>query len=380
MGYRDYVKTIEDLEKLYYSDAGAKFITKADAPVLSTTTGVYNAVFGAQAWSQLNLEANAFGVLPKIPQLRSGWRVITARASGSVTGGQAENATLPDTIKPTFAEVSTKPKTVVHNFDVSELQEFLALSGDDAIGDMAFMRQYMAVEHAEHLNKMLLTDFDTLASNNLESLDRVVASDNEETSESYTAGDADIYGIDRSANAWSDAYVNHNSNTDRVLTDTLIRTLIRNVLANGARPTFYLTGYDTYASIQGEYDPQVRYLPTAAIGQTEIQPSVNGIMTPAGIGTGLKVATVYGYPVILSKNTPTDTISRLYLLDTSNAEGFDLPRLCVRVAKPTQYFEAGMNQGDPFGINRLGNEGMYRIMGELICTFFKAQGKIRDLK
>ena len=57
-----------------------------------------------------------------------------------------------------------------------------------------------------------------------------------------------------------------------------------------------------------------------------------------------------------------------------------LPRLGIDIAKPTQYFEAGMNSGDPFGIDKLANEGMYRTMGELKCRFFKAQGKIRDLK
>jgi len=35
---------------------------------------------------------------------------------------------------------------------------------------------------------------------------------------------------------------------------------------------------------------------------------------------------------------------------------------------------------DPFAINRLGTQGIYYTAGELICTFFKAQGSIRDLK
>ena len=125
---RSYLNTIEDMERLYYTEKGAKFIQKSDAPVLSTTTGVYNAVYGAEVWRQLNQADTAFGLMPKVPFNRSGWRVITARADAitSPTGGVGEGAALPDTVKPTFQEVSTKPKEVVRTFNVSTKQEYLA--------------------------------------------------------------------------------------------------------------------------------------------------------------------------------------------------------------------------------------------------------------
>ena len=372
-----YIRTIQDLEEVYYGK-GATYIQKTDAPVISTTTGVYNAVYGAQTWALLNQEANAFGILPKYPWNKSGWRLITARAGTLGTGGVAENGTLPDTIKPTWVEVSTKPKTVAHTFNVSEVQEFLATeSDDDAIGDMAYMRQYMAVEHKEHINKMLLTDVDTLASNNFESIDRVCSSKSEVDASLCGANDADIYGLDRDGVTTYDAYVSHNSGTDRTLTDSLIRTALYNIANNGGNTTVILTGHDTYSAIQGLYDPQVRY---SVIGEATVKIGVNGIQTKDGIGVGINVAQIYGKPIIVSKDVPKDTISRIYFLDTSDPEGFGIPRLGFKVAKPTQYFEAGMKTGDPFGINALGNKGMYRTMGELIATHLKAQGKIRDLQ
>ncbi len=378
---RGYIRTIEDLERLYYSAEGARYIAKADAPVLSTTTGVYKPIYGAQVWRQLNQADNAFGLLPKVPWIRSGWRVITARASSSVTGGVAENGAIPDSIKPSFQEVSTKPKTVAHVFNVSEVQQFLAKeSNDDAIGDLEFMRGYMAIEHKEQIDRMLLTDVDTLAGNNFESIDRVVSSYSEvsDATIGLDAGDADIYSIDRdTAASWADAYVNHNSGTDRALTDELIRTLLQNVYTNGGHPTLFLTGYDTYSAIQGLYNDQARY--NQPMAQFKVKVGVNGVETAEGTQVGINVATLYGIPIFTDPHVPKDTISRLYLLDTSNPENFDIPRLCFKVAKPTQYFEAGMSSGDPFGINKLADEGMYRTMGELICTFFAAQGKIRDL-
>ena len=382
---RNYIRNIQDMEKLYYSREGAQFIQKSDAPVISTTAGVYNAVYGAQVWFQLNMEANAFGCLPKVPWLRSGWRCITARSSSTPTTGVAENAAIPESTKPTFAELSTKPKTVAEVFNVSEVQEFLANSGDDAIGDMAFMRAIKATEHKEQINMMLLdnvTNIDNVngnSYNNMESLDRIVSSYAEVNGcGDVDANDADIYSKDRDGGAsWLDAQVLENDNTDRNLTDTLIRSLMQQVRTAGGNPTFFLTGYDSYATLQGLYEAQVRY---NILGEREVKVGVNGIDSPEGFRAGYNISTLHGIPLILSKDVVQDTISRIYLLDTSNPEGFDTPRLAIKIAKPTQYFEAGMNQGDPFGINKFGNEGLYRTMGEVICSFFGAQGKLRDLK
>jgi len=373
------LRNINDMVNLYYGAKGRQWIGKADAPVISTTTGVYNAVYGAQVWNQLNQEANAFGLLPKTVWNRSGWRVITAGAGTKGTGGVAENATIPDTTKPTFAEISTKPKTVAHTFDVSEVQEFEAAeSGDDAIGAMTQLRGIMGARHAEHMNKMLLGDVDTLASNNLESIDRVCSSYAEVTNLSLDANDADIYGIDRDAAAsWADAYVDDNSGTDRTLTDTLVLTLIQNIQTNGGNTSLFLTGHDSKRVLINQFSTQMRF---NVLGEATASVGVNGIQTEDGINAGMRIATLYGIPLLSSQDVTQDTISRFYALDTTDPEGFGTPRLGLKIAKPTQYFEAGMNQGDPFGINKLGNEGMFRTMGELICHNFKAQGKIRDLK
>lgn len=394
------ITTIEDMENLYYSQKGraflnandlvSPFVTKTDAPVTTSTTGVYNAVYGVQAWTQLNQEANTFGALPKVPWTRSGWRAITARAATRPYGGRAEGASLPDTIKPTFAEVSTKPKTSAQTFENTEVQEFLATQGgDDAFAAMADLRTYFGVEHKDDVNAQLNTQNGTVASNNFESIDRVCASyaeinnckENDEST-SYTTNDLDIYSLDRdTAAAWHDAYVGHNSSTVRALTDSVLQALIQNTLTNGANPEgqFWQTGYDAWSVINQTYDPQVRY---NLIGSATIKPSVNGIQTIEGREVGTQVATLTGKPVITSKDTVQDTggVARVYLLDTSNPEGFDIPRLCIKIAKPTQYFEAGMNQGNPFSVDKFTTKGMYRTMGELICTFFKVQGKARDLK
>lgn len=356
--------TIQDMVSAFYGPRGSEFVAnavqKADAPILSSTTGFYNRVFGAEAWALLNNQANTFGVIPKEPLNHTGFRVITARAASLGNGGIAENAALPDTIKPTLATANITLKTVAHNFDMSLVQELLDKGDDDTVG-FEFVREYMAGEHAAHINKMLHGDVGTLAGNNVESIDRVCSSQSEESA-LLDAGDADIYGFDRSASTAFDAYVDHNSGTDRALTLDMLRTAIDTITENsGERPNVIVTGFDTGRDIDALFESQTRYL------VERVKLGLNGIESAAGNDTGIAVSAVYGIPVIRDKDVTKDTVSRVYFLNTKY--------LFMGVKMPTAYFESN----DFFAINKLGREGMYLTIGELVCLRLNAQGKIRDL-
>lgn len=382
--------TIQDMERRFYGGA----TIRKDAPVISTTTGVNQTVYGAQVWAQLNREANLFSATPKYVWTRSGWRLITARAAAS-GGGVAENGDLPATIKPTWTPVSATPKSIAHAFDVSEVQDFLATeSMDDAVGGMADMRIEMGIHHKEMMNIMLLADTSAEAAAagadrtaadkyNFETIDRIVSNDSEEDAFGGTYNNwFDIYGLDRDSGTIYDAYVDHNSGTDRVLSDSIIRTTFDSVQELGSNcgiegQGFVLTGTDTKFRTIGLYDGQVRY---DVIGAVNGSIGVNGVSTDAGIGVGIKVATLYTAPFIISKNVTKDTISRMYFLDATDPEGFGVPRLGLMMAKPTEYFEAGIATGTPHAVNRLGNEGLFRTMGEIVCRRLDVQGKVRDLK
>ena len=373
------LRTIGQMLEYYY---GPQAVQKSNAPVLSSTTGVFNALFGAVAFSQINNEANVFGLLPKRPWDKTGWRVITADAGSTASGGVSENATIPDTVKPTFQEIEAPPKQVVHSFDVSFIQEGLVnVSNDDALGDMEFLRNYFAVLHSKRINEQLLVDADTLAGVNFESIDRVTFSAAAQSALSYTAGDDDIYGINRGNNSWADAVVEHNSGTDRFLTDDLIRDTNATLENNGARTNLMITGNDTKWRIFGLYENQVRY-PGVLQKDQLVEIGINGVSTDAGITAGIRVATVYGIPMFAAQAVTKDTISRIYLLDTTDNDETGESRLFIKLLYPTLYFESGMSAAspDPFAINRFGTQGMYYTSGELICTFFKVQGSIRDLR
>ena len=163
------IRTIDELEALYYG-YNRNLLRKADAPITTSTVGVFNAIYGAYAWAQLNLEANAFGILPKYPWDKSGWRVITAKPvlnttnSNTVLGGTAEGGLIAQTIKPTLQEIDVRPKTAQLPFSASEVMEWLAThSRDDIWGGLGSLRLYMAVQHKEFLNRMLLADVEVPA-------------------------------------------------------------------------------------------------------------------------------------------------------------------------------------------------------------------------
>lgn len=377
--------TIQDLENYYYG-YGVNEIMKADAPVLTSTTGVYNAVFGKLVWSQLNHEANVFGVLPKVPWKRSGWRVMTAKAGTDETGGIGEAGAIPDSVKPTFVEVTNTLKTIAHTLEVSEHHQYLSGVEDDTTADLEMMREAMGTRHKEQMNIMLLADVSADAAaatanyagtNNLESLDRVISSDSEEDAfgGTYTTF-FDIFGLDRDSATTYDSYVDHNSGTDRALTDSIIKTGIWSIKENGGNTTVAVTGFDTYQDVIALYSDQVRY---NVIGEQAVSIGVNGIQTEKGFDFGVRVQGVYDIPMIISKNVTKDGSSRIYFLDTSDPEGHGEPRLQLSIAKPTQYFESGVDAGDPFPIDKFSTQGVFRTMGEVKCVSLKSQGKIRDL-
>lgn len=348
---------------------------KKDAPVLSTTTGFFNAVFGQVVWNQVNQEVNMFALLPKIPWGHTGWKVITT-AGATSGGGVAENGAIPATTKPTLADLSAKPKTIATTFNVSAVEQALGEAGGDDMFDNPFnwMRDYSGIEHVKLLNRMLLTDVGTLASNNMESIDRVISSNAEVSNVGIDAGDSDIYSQDRDGGTgWTDAHVNHNSGVDRDLTLTQIDNLFENTNPFRMAGDQYImvTGYDTLERIQQERSPQIQYTNPHLIG---VNISMNGVSTVGpGVDGGFQVTSYKGVPVFPSNDVPKDTISRIYLINLNHMK--------IKVVMPTQFYSTGIfSNGNPFPNDKINDEGMFLTMAELIATKFNVHAKLRDLK
>jgi len=363
--------TVEQLQDYLYGEQ----IKKADSPLISSTTGFRNVLYGKKVWSQLNYEANPLALLPKKPWRQSGWRIETASGVSYPSGAVPENGVIPDTTKPTWAEVSTDPKTVVHGFDSSEVADFL--SGVDDTVAIAELREQKAKAHRRAIAAALIEDVATLESGGaagsangyqLETIDRVISTYAEVTNcADVTAGYSDVYSLDRDAVTTHDSYVNHNSDSNRDLTLTLLDTTLQNVWDNGGKPKFIVTGMDSLMRWQQLLEAERRFM-----GSAKVVPTFGGVRGPApGVEGGFMIATYHGTPVLPAQDQVTDGISRFHFVDTDY--------MWFRVAKPTQYFETEPGVGFLY-LNQLKIEGAFRTMGELICKNFKAHGKLRDLQ
>jgi hypothetical protein len=396
---------------------------------------LYNLLYGQKVWSMLNQEVNALSMISKRPYTASGWRVLKSRPAGGsgssfgigttnpaadtddlsgisadMIGGVGENEELGSTrmraLAPEYTKLYVSPKTIAHLFEFSELgMEMAAI--DDGVGDIrSIVREDMGKHHAEVQNKMLLmplqhydhAEYDEI-DNNYTSLYKIVSS----AGELAAMGDADmgeqsaaaadlptqmvrIFGEDRTVtrsggdytgtdnflSAEVDFGLGYAAGDARVLTLTLLNDMIRRLRQNGGNPKVMLTGYDTIQHISDLLQSQERFM-----DRKEIVPTHNGVRGVKGAEVGFRVATYYDIPIIPAKdmaqtgNGTANKLSDIMLLDTDH--------LWLSVMKPTQYFENGITNGDPFGVGSLGNQGMYRTMGETGCSFFKGQGKITNL-
>ena len=396
---------------------------------------LYNVLYGQKVWSMLNQEVNPLSILAKRPYTSSGWRVLVDRpqggsasafatgsgAEGSATprpdriGGVPENATLGTgnnipPIAPQYAKLYVSPKTVAHLFEFSELGMELAAI-DDGVGDIrAIIREDMGKHHAETQSRMLVMPFEnyddgtaTDIERNYTSLLKIVSSAGEiaamynanELNTGANNGDnsavvadvVNIFGTSRTVSISSNAATGTASYLDaevdfgdgyaasdaRVLTLSMINSMIRRIRQNGGNPKCILTGYDTIQHIADLLQSQERFM-----DRKEIVPTHNGVKGVKGTEAGFRVATYFDIPLIPAKDmgstgaNTTNTLSDMLFLDTDH--------LWLSVMKPTQYFEDGITNGNPFGVGKLGNQGMYRTMGETCCSFFKGQGKITNIK
>lgn len=373
--------TYRDLMGAYGLPAGgagdrASLMEQAD--LSSATSGILNKVFGRSMWVQVNQSNNAYGHLPKTQVRRGvpyGWRAKTAFGS-SAKGGQTEG-TVPTAVAPSYSEVAPTIKEHSTQMRITGMQQDLAEGPDDAYGMLADIVSELAVEHAREFERAITTDIDTAAGVHLESLDRVSASSANQAAIGWTAGDEDIYGIDRSASTWADA-VQTVSVAGATITTAAIDAILRQVHQNGGNTVAILTGWDTWANLSQLFEPRGRFdlRYSAAAG-----PGVGGIASPEGAAISTFINEYQGRPILASDLVVADAseLSRLYFEDISNPEGYDKPRLGVDVLRPTQMYMAGERSGTtPQSIGFVGDSVLAVTRHELGCRFFKAQGQLRD--
>jgi hypothetical protein len=390
--------TVQDVAAFYSGKCGHIFQTYSDLTEIAKDTGTVNSqlipeyrnrVYGARIWTQLNEETNVFGVLPKFNWDISGWRVKTdfATTADAIAIGETDN--IPDPVYPSIKTVYADPRANVIDFEISETMDALAgLGKDDVYGSADQIRDENAKDYRKMINRQLMalaigkdtTGVDSVADDgkSFYSLDRIVSSADEASAYSAT-GKENVFNIDKSVDTWANSIVKYDT-TGQDLTEELVRSSLFEAKAKGANTNMMITGWDCYSKLVGLYMNYVNYF-----GQVVPQGSTEGLkVAPAqhekvsGGNFGETVATIYGVPVIPTSDAPKEGdgyISRLFMLDTTDAEGINAGRLGLSVLRPVEYFETR----DIALMKKLAVRGVYRMIGQVCCRFFAGQVKVRDL-
>lgn len=378
-------KTMAELEAWAYrplyqnTELDLEQITKADDPFLTTESAIFTAIKGKEIWTAVNTEVNGFQVIGRKPHQGRGARLLK-NLNTPANSGVAEGATtIPDSVTSDYDNTfSVAPK--IH-LDIYEVGQLLVLeeSFEDAIDSVGAESSATEMRHIINLDTSILKDADTLASNNWESIDRVVSSKSEEDA-LLTAGDADYAGYDRSAaaNSFFDAVVKHASGVDRDFTLPLIDNLFQSIWEQGqmmgglpTKPTVCLSDYDLFVRAGQLLESERRFFENGAATA-----SVNGVrsVAPEGVEGAFHVKSYNGAPWIQAGRVPADTISRFYALN--------LDTIWNSILLPTVIIDDGGSFERPaiFVHKKLTKKVALQTIGNLRCPVPRVQGKIRDLQ
>jgi hypothetical protein len=393
------IRTVQDMIDYYYGfmpayaakQNGGGGVAKANDPVVggggaSPTPGYRNAVFGSEVFSTLNHEANAFALIDSRAWTKSGERTITDFSEALGSGGSGENSEIRDTNNPEIDQFTQTAKTIQHSFDVSQVKQLLSETEDDDIEDpFGFLRRYFGEgtqhqngmgEHPKHMNVQMLEKIDDISQpakdrEDLLSLDQIISNQQEVDIGGITSGAANVYDFDRSAGEF-EATVVHNNGDPRTFTTDILDDMITGVkTGSGKDPVaddnyFFLTNHDTAQRIEEEVGGKER------LDSVRASMGLNGVETTPGDDVGITVSAYKDIPLMESVDVPQDEIGRVYLIDSQS--------VYMKTLLPTQFYSSGTEvNDDPYSIDRLGNQGLYVTIGEVVTADPSSLAKARDL-
>jgi hypothetical protein len=385
------------------------------AQFTSADAGINNEAFGEVLWQQANTKTPLWGLLPKVPsdspvnsisdpRAQTFRRVFNppAHTSGSEGAGWSNAVTFD------VRETTADPHTGEMLFEATVLQQLQAEIQDGVpfenltqIGEEYFQ---LSLEENGVAQENESTGGNGTAYSSLTDivpLDKVISSAGEEanaddsTGTLFNDGDADVYGVDRSATADGgdneanhfDAVVDHNSaNGDRQLTKDLVNGLIESLESNGTdiENLVIYTGTDTARVLSELRESQFRADMMAQAVAQSIGRGTDDGESRRGVETNARISHWDGIPVVQGQNCPSDSLSRIYFLDmtsmTDPVTGSQVPKLGVEVYLPMVTETAGLGQAtNTLAIDKKADQVGLLTYHETVCRRTNHQGKLRDL-
>jgi len=376
------------------------------AAFTSGDSGRSNDVFGAVLWNQVNTATPTYGLLPKIDATGAGpndvdsprpqtFRVAFNPPTMSTPG---EGGSWSSSVTFSSQQVKATPHhsqlkfegTIIQQIE-SRLQDDVPLDQIESLMDSYWQEEFEVSGILRGVNSGSNGGTTYNNDNAIVSLDRVVASSDEESNAdgiggtALDDGDLDVYDLDRSADTWADSVVDHNSgNGDRQLTADIMDSTVQSLIENGAdyENLVAVTGPDSGRVLSELRESQVRYEGNTALSTD----TVEGQETRPGMASNKRFRDWDGIPIVEAHNTPSDSLSRIYILDVSPMENPTDPGTTVPKIGVETYFGPIVERAGPgrstntLAIDNLADEVGFLHTHEVVCRRFSHQAKIRDLK
>lgn len=402
-GRRNYQDRVRDLlsdEHMSTLDA-----IQQEASYTTSDGSIVNDIFGAALYVQSNLEAKFFGALPKVDRTGETIRTeqplpLTFRAAHSPPSLQthSEGGSVPDGRTYSTEEVSADVKRSVAVVEQSDLQQIKAEIQDgvpfDELTRVDQLFQDLAIDRDAIAAGVTANNTNYSSRDKVTELDRVIASSDEESNAdgvngtSLTDGDLDVYNIDRSADTWADAFVDHNSGTLRQLTEDLMDSFLSGLFDFGSASRengFLLTGRDTADVLS---DLQQDSTDGVAVvnfdGDDGGRDQIGDVESTHGIPGTTRFRHYKGIPIVDNQTAPSDSLSRIYFIPTDEMSlpgGGTVPRIGIEEVKPPYFETAGRGEEQGFlSIGNFENRALFKLDHELVCRDFSSTGKLRDIE
>ncbi|RLM67635.1 hypothetical protein DVK07_12815 [Halorubrum sp. Atlit-26R] len=364
----------------------------------STTEAHVNAIFTATLYAQYNQEHNWYNALSQVDRFNASLEgPVTAKAYRAATNPvdlqtHTEGGQVPDGNTFGVEEVEFDPKRSDAVIEVSDLQEIYAAI-EDAVGFEEFWQLQqeqldLAIDRDGLAQPVMAGDPQYDATDQITSLDRVIASSDEEANAqdpngtAYNDGDLDYGNIDRSNDDWADSYVDFDASSVRQLTNDLFSGFLNsfNEFADVDvySDTAILTGHDT-AGVLSELAAERNNVRNNAAMADYVSEDVGDAETIRGLSGTARFRDYDGIPIVANQHAiKHGDISSIFIVPTDTIRG--QPRLAIEQFQEPYVETAGRGQSQGYlATGNYRDEALMKLDHEAVNRDFASAALLRDI-
>jgi len=364
----------------------------------SSTEAHVNAIFTATLYAQYNQEHEWYNALTQVDRFNASLDgPVTAKAYRAATDPvdlqtHTEGGPVPDGQTMGVEEVEFDPKRSDTVIEVSDLQEIYAAI-EDAVGFEEFWQTQqeqldLAIDRDGLADPVMAGDSQYDATDELTSLDRVIASSDEEgqaqdpNGTAYNDGDLDYGNVDRSADDWADSYVDFDSASVRQLNNDLFTGFLNSMNefadVDVYSDTAILTGHDT-AGVLSELAADRNNVRNQAAMADYRREEVGDAETIRGLSGTARFRDYDGIPIIGNQHAiKHGDISSIFIVPTDTIRG--QPRLAIEQFQEPYVETAGRGQSQGYlATGNYRDEALMKLDHEAVNRDFSSCGLLRDI-